>query len=89
MSLFKSLKLVFKRKKGKSTEAKGLTECNDLLGNFITEKEIRCYEYSNFKELTRKGYSIRAIFDDEFFILRCLNNDVETIRGVIHEVLTV
>ncbi|RGB31484.1 kinase-like domain-containing protein [Rhizophagus diaphanus] len=86
MSLFKSLKLVFKRKKGKSTEAKSLTECNDLLGNFITEKEIRCYEYSNFKELTRKeGYSVRAIFDDEFFILRCLNNDVEIIREVIHE----
>ncbi|CAB5342286.1 unnamed protein product [Rhizophagus irregularis] len=86
MSLFKSLKLVFKRKKGKSTEAKSLiTECNDLLRNFITEKEIRFYEYLNFKELTRKGYSVRAIFDDEYFIWRFFDDDDETIRKVIHE----
>ncbi|CAB5207883.1 unnamed protein product [Rhizophagus irregularis] len=85
MSLFKSLKLVFKRKKGRSTEAKSFTECNDLLGNFITEKEVRCYEYSNFKELMRKDSFICAKFEDEFFILKSLNNDGETIHRVIHE----
>lgn len=84
MSLFKPLKLVFKlfkRKKGKSTEAKNP---NDLLQNFIIEKEIRCYEYSNFKELTRKGNSVRAKFDDEFFTLEFLCSSEETIREVLY-----
>ncbi|CAB5366723.1 unnamed protein product [Rhizophagus irregularis] len=84
-TLFKSLKLVFKRKKGRSTEAKSLTECNDLLGNFITEKEVRCYKYSNFKAMMKEDHFICAKFEEEFFFLKLLNNDSETISRVIHE----
>ncbi|CAB4417605.1 unnamed protein product [Rhizophagus irregularis] len=85
MSFLKSIiKSVFKRKE--NIKAKSYTY-NDSLENFITEKEIRCYEYSDFKEVkeVRQAF-VRAKFEDEFFTLKSFVNDDETIRKVIIEI---
>ncbi|PKC74017.1 kinase-like protein [Rhizophagus irregularis] len=90
----KSLKLVLKRKinKFKGTIGAGNIEIghidrNNLLEDFITKKEIKCYEYTDFREIQsiERGNVVRARFEGEFFALKSLNDDDITIRKVIDE----
>ena len=60
---------------------------NELIENFITEKEIKRYKYSNFEiKPTRRRNIILADFEDKTFALRSFNNDETTLRNVIKEV---
>ncbi|CAB4417611.1 unnamed protein product [Rhizophagus irregularis] len=90
----KSLKLVLKRKinkfrgtNGASNIEIGHIDRNNLLEDFITEKEIKCYEYTDFREIQsiERGNVVRAKFEGEFFALKSLNDDDITIRKVIDE----
>lgn len=92
----KSLKLVIKRKINKfkgtigaNTIEIGHIDRNNLLEDFITKKEIKCYEYTDFREIRsiERGNVVRAKFEGEFFALKSLNDDDITIRKVIDEVL--
>ncbi|GBC08805.1 hypothetical protein RclHR1_00840006 [Rhizophagus clarus] len=94
MPLIKTLKSVLKRKKNKFKGTIGTSNteierigCDNLLENFISKNEIKCYEYSDFKGIRSigRGNVVRAKLEGEFLALKSLNNDYVTISKVIGE----
>ncbi|RIA96646.1 kinase-like domain-containing protein [Glomus cerebriforme] len=81
-----SIKKIFKRKKTNDAGI-GHTKCNDWLENFIKEKKIECYKYSDFKDIQSIGRQnvVRANLKDKIFVLKYFNNDDNTIRQVVCE----
>ncbi|RIA96637.1 kinase-like domain-containing protein [Glomus cerebriforme] len=62
---------------------------NDCLKNFINKNQIKCYEYSDFKNISsikRRRNVIRANLNDKNFALKFFNSDNATIDKVIYEV---
>ena len=65
----------------------------DWLENFITEERIKCYEYSDFKNVQKIGkgtfgYVVRVNWKtaDCFFALKSFNDNEITLKEVVNEV---
>ncbi|CAB5342154.1 unnamed protein product [Rhizophagus irregularis] len=83
MSFIKSVKSVFRRKKNKNGTKIG----RNWLKNFIIEKQIKYYEYSDFKNVTFiRENVVRANLKDDSFALRFFNNDDATLREIVREI---
>ncbi|CAB4417623.1 unnamed protein product [Rhizophagus irregularis] len=87
MSFLKSIKLVFRRKKNKNGTKIGRNDFNDWLENLIIEKQIKYYEYSDFKNFTFiRENVVRANLKDDSFALRFFNNDDATLHEIVREI---
>lgn len=87
MSLLKSIKSVLKRKKNKNGTKIGRGDCNDWLENFIIERQIKYFEYSDFKNFAViRENVVCANLKDNFFALLFFNNDDAILREVAREV---
>ena len=76
------------------TKIEDLNYCNDWLKGLIDDEHIKSYKYSDFKNIKKIGKGSfgnvnRANYrsDDRFFALKSFNNDKQTLKGVVNEVL--
>lgn len=86
-----SLKSAFKLKKKKKPINNANEEIsNNWINNLIKEKQIKFYNYSDFKDkriIEEKGKTIIiANLKDEIFVLKSFYNDDATLQKVINEV---
>jgi hypothetical protein len=77
----------------KDTKLKDLNYYIDWLNNSIDEGHIKCYEYSDFKNIQPIGSGSYGNVvcgnwksSDDIFALKSFNNDKQTLREVIKEV---
>jgi hypothetical protein len=90
MSILKKPFKKLKRWNSRGKNSIGNTNCNDPLENFINVKNIKCYEYSDFKlvqSMDRGFYLVRGNLNDDCFVLKSFSNDDKTIEKVVYEVI--